>query len=65
MTSQTQQILEYLQRGNSITPIDALNLFGSFRLGARIKDLRNMKYPIKSKLVTNGRKKWAEYWLDK
>lgn len=34
------QILAYLQSGKSITPIDALQLFGCFRLGARIYDLR-------------------------
>jgi hypothetical protein len=34
------QILAYLQSGNSITPLDALQLFGCFRLGARIFDLR-------------------------
>jgi len=34
------QILSYLKDGNSITPLDALQLFGCFRLGARIYDLR-------------------------
>lgn len=28
---QTQQILEYLQQGNSITPLEALNHSGSWR----------------------------------
>jgi|HubBroStandDraft_4_1064222.scaffolds.fasta_scaffold81941_5 hypothetical protein len=38
------QILELLKRGESITPIDALQMFGCFRLGARIFDLRHGKY---------------------
>lgn len=38
--SQCDQILSYLKDGHSITPIDALNLFGCFRLAARISDLK-------------------------
>lgn len=34
------QILAHLQSGLSITPLDALEMFGCFRLGARIYDLR-------------------------
>lgn len=50
--SQNRQILDYLMRGNEITPIDALNLFGCFRLGARIYDLRAKGYPIQRELRT-------------
>ena len=39
--SQNKQIKAWLESGKSITPLDALNLFGSFRLGARIFDLKN------------------------
>lgn len=42
--SQEKQILLHLLEGNSITPIDALQRFGCFRLGARIYDIGN-KYP--------------------
>ena len=31
--SQNKQIKAWLESGKSITPLDALNLFGSFRLG--------------------------------
>lgn len=48
MKSQANQILAHLQSGNSITPIDALNLFDSFRLSARIKDLRRLGHDIKT-----------------
>ncbi len=40
--SQTTQILLYMKAGNSITPIQALEMFGSFRLGARIFSIRKM-----------------------
>jgi hypothetical protein len=42
--SQTKQILEHLEKGNTISPIDALNMFGCLRLGARIYELRHGKY---------------------
>ena len=38
--AQSRAILRYLKRGLAITPIEALELFDCFRLGARIYDLR-------------------------
>jgi len=38
--SQTAQILTALQSGDRLTPIDALNRFGCFRLSARVRTLR-------------------------
>lgn len=38
--SQTDQILNYLQAGNVLTPLEALRKFNCLRLGARIYDLR-------------------------
>lgn len=40
--SQNARIAAYLRSGKSITPIDALNLFGCFRLGARIADIKKI-----------------------
>ena len=39
--SQADAIKDYLLQGHSITPLDALEMFGCFRLGARIADLKN------------------------
>jgi hypothetical protein len=39
--SQSKMIKEYLLSGGSISPLDALKMFGCFRLGARIWDLRH------------------------
>ena len=50
--SQCNKILTYLQLGKSITPIEALELFGCFRLSARIADLRERGYTIKTETVT-------------
>ena len=49
--SQEKLILEHLKSGKSITPIEALNLYGCFRLSGRIKDLRYKDHDIESKLV--------------
>lgn len=45
--SQNQMILEYLQKGNSITPLEALKLFGCFRLTSRICELEDKGYSFK------------------
>jgi hypothetical protein len=63
MTSQSDQILLYLESGHELTPIDALNLFGVFRCAARIKDLRNRGYPIETLERRSGEKRFAAYRL--
>ena len=40
--SQKTKILEHLKKGKSITPLDALSLFGCFRLAARISEIRDI-----------------------
>jgi hypothetical protein len=44
--SQNQMILTYLKTGKVITPIEALELCGCFRLSARIFELRADGWPI-------------------
>ena len=59
---QNEAILEHLKTNGSITPIDALMLFGCFRLGARIYDLREQGHAIETKRVTDNKgKNYAEY----
>lgn len=43
-TSQTKRILDYLQDGGSLSPLEALRMFGCGRLGARIYDLKKQGY---------------------
>lgn len=64
--SQVDMILEALQSGARLTPIDALNRFGCFRLGARIWQIRNeMGIDVKSKMVqTSDGASVAEYWIE-
>lgn len=62
--SQASAILQHLKEGNGITPIDALNLFGCFRLGARIADLKKMGYDIVTERIkVEGGKYVARYHL--
>lgn len=40
--SQTAQILRYLRAGESLTAIDALNMFGCWNLKGRIWDVKKL-----------------------
>ena len=61
--SQLSQIRAHLQKGNTLTPIEALEKFGCFRLGARIKNLREAGMEIKTTMNRRGKKQWASYSL--
>ncbi len=61
--SQKQRILEVLQRGESITPLDALNWFGCFRLAARVHDLRRAGHHIKSGIRVGSGKQVTTYYM--
>ena len=68
MDTQNRQILQWLQDGHALTPLEALRKFGCLRLSARIKDLRDLGIEIdtgkKQIIDRNGRKKIvAEYSL--
>ena len=62
--SQNDLIFLHLKSGKSITPLEALNLYGCFRLSARIKDLKNEGHIINCELVEgeNG-KRFASYTM--
>ena len=48
MESQTKQLKEILNRGSHISALDALRWIKSMRLAARIYDLKQEGFPIKS-----------------
>ncbi len=58
---QNEAILAHLLSGNSITPIEALNLYGCFRLGARVHDLKGMGYEIETEIEHENGKHFARY----
>ena len=59
--SQKQNILEYLKQGFSITPLDALNMFGCFRLANVIYMLKNEGHDIQKTTINRGEKSFASY----
>ncbi len=61
--SQSDSILQVLQRGLAITPIGALKRFGCLRLAARIQDLRARGYNITTEEVKHKGKRFARYRL--
>jgi hypothetical protein len=61
---QASKILAHLQSGGKLTPLDALQKFGCFRLGARIFELKKAGHQIEKKMVKVGNEKSvAEYRL--
>ena len=64
--SQNKQIKAWLESGKSLTPLDALALFNSFRLGARVFDLKNdYGMNIKTEMIEENGKRFARYSLVK
>jgi len=61
--TQADRILCYLATGKPLNPMLALRRFGSFRLGARIYDLKQDGHKIKTERVTRRGKTFAEYRL--
>ena len=62
--TQTEMILEYLQKYGEITAIEALSAIGCFRLAARIADLRSDGYRITTTMSEGGQKSYAIYKLE-
>lgn len=61
--SQNLSILNHLRSGRSITPLEALDMYGCFRLGARIHDLRSGGHEIKTIMTHKNGKRFATYEL--
>lgn len=59
--TQTDSILIHLKSGKSITPLEALELWGCFRLGARVNDLRREGYEIETEIIEQNGKRFARY----
>lgn len=66
--SQNQAVLEYITTNGSIDTYRAVRDLGVYRLSARIKNLRDLGFPVKSvcrKKILDGKvvNHWAEYYL--
>ena len=63
-SKQCQQVLSHLQSGKPITALEALRLYGIFRLASRIHDLKKAGLTIQSRdIQTENGKKVAQYYL--
>ena len=60
--SQAENILAHLYK-RSITPLDALTLYGCMRLAARIQDLKLLGHNIVTTIERRNGKKFARYTL--
>ena len=61
MDAQRDAILWHLEHRGSITPIEALNELGCFRLAARIEELRRSGHGIKTIIEKRKGKRYARY----
>lgn len=63
--TQNDQILQWLKNHRTITPLDALQMFGCLRLAARIFDLRADGHNIETQRIDvgEGGKQVAQYRL--
>ena len=63
--SQKRRILEYLKQGKTLTNREAQRLFECDRAPARIKELRDGGYPIKTEMITvNSGKRIGRYSME-
>lgn len=63
--SQNALIKGWLLNGHSITTLDALNMFGCFRLSARIANLKEQGLPVVAEMVLINDKRVARYYLQR
>tara|TARA_R110000744_G_scaffold41284_4_gene93421 strand:+ start:4732 stop:4962 length:231 start_codon:yes stop_codon:yes gene_type:complete len=63
--SQAKEIKHYLEGGNKITPLEALNKFGCMRLAAVVHTLKDEGVEIKTKMIKDGKKTFAQYEIKK
>ena len=56
-TTKQEKVLNHLQTYGHITPLEALERYGSFRLGALIFNLRQEGHDIKTDIMRNNRTK--------
>ena len=59
-----QRILQHLQAGNSLTPLEAMCEYGTIRLGAYIHELRKEGHSIRTDIKRSfNNKTYAQYKL--
>lgn len=67
--TQTDRILWHLNEARTITPMEALKLYGCFRLAARISEIKDLGYEVESKMVSAVNRfgddiRFKMYWIN-
>lgn len=63
--SQNEMVLNHLKSGKKLSPLEALERYGIFRLGARCYDLKKQGHLIVTQMVIKNGKRFAEYRIEK
>jgi hypothetical protein len=63
MKTQTDMILTDLERGQTITPLDALNNYGCMRLASRVHELKKDGFDVRKKTIIRDGKSYAAYYI--
>ena len=59
--SQAKNILAHLVQHKTITPLEALNQYGCFRLAAVILNLKKDGHEIETQIIKKNKKRFAQY----
>lgn len=62
--SQNDTILKHLRKHRKITPLEALRRYGCMRLGGRVHDLRAQGHDIRTRMIKQNGKRYAQYTLE-
>jgi len=62
--TQVKNIIKHMER-DSINPLQALRLYGCFRLASRIVDIKALGYNVLKEMTTKNKKRFATYSLGK
>ena len=59
--SQAKNILAHLVQHKTITPLEAINQYGCFRLSAVIFNLKKDGHEIETQIIKKNKKRFAQY----
>ena len=62
--SQANDIRDFLLSGHTITPLEALQMFGCISLGQRIFELKDKGWDLRFEWEKQGKKKWKRWRIE-
>ena len=64
MTPQAQKVYKHLKKHKTITPLEALGVYGVYRLAARIHEIRGAGYGVVTRIYKDAmHRPYARYSL--